>query len=144
VTVDPRKVARADFEVLCLAGFAGAVAVRAGSTFESLEGIPIRLEPGGQYTSTAKDGTFAFYNVQDGIYTVRIDERGLPPEAQVTGDRALQVEIATGMSAPDIRFELERRRPGEKPVRRVLETILSTPSLPNRNDSPSTAGVDPE
>jgi hypothetical protein len=124
VAIGPRRIARADFDVYSLSGFAGSVAVRPGSEFESLEGIPIRLEPGGQYTSTAKDGSFAFYNLPEGAYIVRIEEKALGPEARVTGDLALPVAVRTGTATPAVRFEIERQRPGDKPVRKVFENVV--------------------
>jgi hypothetical protein len=139
VTIGPRKTARADFDVYSLSGFAGSVAARPGSEFESLEGIPIGLEPGGRHTSTAKDGSFAFYNLPDGAYRVRIEERGLPPEARVTGDAAVAVEISSGAAAPAVRFEIERQLSGAKPVRKVFETVvdapLAAPAVPSKPEA---------
>jgi len=124
VVVGPRKISRADFALYNLAAFAGKVAVSPGSEFDALDGIVIRLEPGGRYTTTAKDGNFAFYNLPDGDYQASVAAETLPPEARLKGEAAVPVVMRTGSAPPEVRFEIERTPAGDKPVRKVLDKVL--------------------
>src|SRR4029077_959143 len=73
--VQPRRAARADFEVLPLGTIEGMVKGPEGAP---LENILIRLLPGVRYTTAAQDGHFAFYNVREGDFTVTLDIKSLP------------------------------------------------------------------
>ena len=132
VAIGPRKIARTDFELYSLAGFAGKLTASPGSEFESLEGIMIRLDPGGQFTTTAKDGAFAFYNLPDGTYQASIAANTLPPGARLKGNPAVPVIVRTGNVPPALHFEIERPPAGEKPVRKVLEKVIGlAPAAPS-------------
>jgi hypothetical protein len=122
--IGARKIARADFDLYSLAAFTGKVSASPGSQFETLEGILIRLDPGGRYTTTAKDGGFAFYNVPEGDYEVKIAGERLPVEARLKGEAAVRVSIRTGSAPPLVQFEIERPQAEERPVRRVIDKVL--------------------
>lgn len=124
IVIGPKKVAVADFDLYGLAGFDGKVMVAADSEFESLDGILIRLEPGGRYTTTTKDGGFAFYNVPEGDYVATIAAATLPKGARVRGADGFPVVIRTGTVPAAVRFEIEQVRTVEKPVRRVVDKVL--------------------
>jgi hypothetical protein len=140
VALGSRKTIRADFDLYALGSFAGAVAAAAGSQFESLEGIVIRLEPGGRYTTTAKDGTFAFYNVPEGVYDVTIGE-ALPAGAVLKNGAPVRVALRSGTTGAMVRFEIEQQRPVEKPVRRVIDKMLDqAQSEPGESRAKPSAG----
>jgi hypothetical protein len=124
VAIAARKIARADFELYSLGAFVGQVKASSGSQFESLEGILIQLKPGERYTTTAKDGSFAFYNLPENNYEVRIAAETLPAAASLKGDAAVHVVVRSGSVPPSVQFEIERLQPAEKPVRRVIDKIL--------------------
>jgi hypothetical protein len=124
VTIGARKIARADFDLYSLTGFSGQVSASQGSNFENLDGIVVRLEPGGRYTTTERDGRFAFYNLPEGAYEVHVAGETLPAEARLKESGAAAVVIGAGRTPQPVRFEIERQRPAEKPVRRVIEKVM--------------------
>jgi hypothetical protein len=107
-----------------LGGFSERVLAPAGSAFETLAGIVIRLEPGGRYTTTEQDGSFAFYNLPDGGYTASIVKATLPTESQARGSSAATVTMRTGSRTSSVLLEIEPKPVLEKPVRQVLEKIV--------------------
>ena len=121
VSVSPQKISRADLDLYALSAFVGRVAVSSGPVFDSLEGIVIRLSPGDRYTTTLRDGSFAFYNLPDGDYEVSIAENTLPPEATLKSACHAALAVRTGSVPAAVQFEIERRPMEEKPVRKVLE-----------------------
>ena len=97
VAIGARKIARGDFQLYSLTGFSGQVMAAPGSEFETLEGIAIGLEPGGRYTTTARDGSFAFYNLPEGMYQVEVASASLPPpQSMLKDESAIPVAIRTG------------------------------------------------
>ena len=117
VMVQPRHVARADFEVFPLASVAGQVAGPEGA---AVEAIAIRLEPGNRYTRTRGDGSFTFYNVREGDYTLAIDADTLPAGAVLADGGGGRAVVRIGEPAPRIEFRFILK-PTAKPIRRVLE-----------------------
>ncbi len=117
VAVQPRHAARADFEVLPLMAFGGKVSGPAGAP---LDGIVMRLIPGGRYTITRADGGFAFYNVREGDFMLAIDAGTLPEGGSLTSPPTVSLSLRAGSSPPAAEFRFEIRS-SEKPIRRVLE-----------------------
>ena len=130
VTVGPRRVTRADLDLYALSSFAGRVTVSGSAALDSLEGIVIRLEPGGRYTTTLKDGSFAFYNLPDGNYEASIAVGTLPPEAQLKSPSKAPVSVRSGSVLRAVEFQLERKPVEEKPVRKVLDQTIKGPGSP--------------
>jgi hypothetical protein len=126
VTVGTRKSSRVDLELYALSAFVGKVAVLPGSVFESLEGIVVRMEPGQRYTTTLRDGSFAFYNTPDGDYQLRMDESTLPPEARLQSAPNATVVIRTGGVPATVQFEIDRIPVQEKRIRKVLEQRIES------------------
>ena len=139
VSVAPRKVSRVDLELYALSAFVGKVAVCSGSVFDSLEGIVIRLDPGDRYTTSLKDGSFAFYNLPDGDYEASIAENTLPPEARLRSPSNAAVTVRTGSIPTAVQFEIERRPVEEKPVRKILEQRIES-ALPLEGENRRAAG----
>jgi hypothetical protein len=139
IAVGARRTVRADFDLNALGSFTGKVTAVDGSHFESLEGIVIRLDSGGNYTTTEKDGTFAFYNVPEGLYGVSIGQSTLPPDAVLKSDAVVRVDLRSGTPPAIVRFEIGQQAPAEKPVRRVIDKVQdpaqSAPGEPLRNPS---------
>jgi hypothetical protein len=121
VSVGPRKSPRVDLEIYALSAFVGKVVALPDAAFESLEGIVIRLEPGQRYTTTLKDGSFAFYNTPDGDYQLRIDENTLPSEAKLKSAPNAALVIRAGSVPAPIKFEIDRIPMQKKRIRKVLE-----------------------
>jgi hypothetical protein len=125
IVVEPRRVARADFDLYRLSWFSGRVEASNPADFETLEGIVIRLQAGGVYTTTDKDGAFTFYNLTDGSYEVVVDRETLPAGAVVkTGEGA--VVVSTGAAVPVVRITVEKVKSPNQPVRKVFETTITT------------------
>jgi hypothetical protein len=93
VDIAPRRTAQAELDVYPLSALRGRVIARDGATFDSLEGILIRVVSTGQYTTTLRDGSFAFYNLPEGAYELTIGEDTLPPEAVLSTPARLPVVI---------------------------------------------------
>jgi hypothetical protein len=117
VAVEPRRAARADFEVLPLATLAGRVT---GPEHASVEDIVVRLSPGNRYTSTHKDGSFVFYNVREGDYEVMIDPRTLPDGGELQSSAPARAEARFGGSSTPVEFAFTVKTL-QKPIRKVLD-----------------------
>ena len=83
------------------------------------------MEPDGPYTTTTKDGSFAFYNLPEGEYQVMLAQETLPGDARLTSASEQRLEIRTGVAPTPIVFYLEKRPVEEKPIRRVLEEKIA-------------------
>lgn len=117
VMVQPRRAARADFEVLPLVTVHGKVR---GPEKAPLEDIVIRLMPGNRYTTTNKDGLFTFYNVREGDFDLVLDSDTLPEGGALSSPAAMSVAVRSGMAAPTREFTFIINTP-EKPIRKVLD-----------------------
>jgi hypothetical protein len=115
--VQPRRMARADFEVLPLATIEGKVSGPEGA---SLESILIRLLPGERYTTTAADGHFAFYNVREGDFTVALDGESLPENGELTSGATFPAAVRVGSEIPPIEYAFVITIK-QKPIRKVLD-----------------------
>lgn len=117
VTVQPRRTARADFEVLPLGWLEGRVEGPAGT---ALDGIVIRIAPGTRYTMTDSDGHFAFYNLREGGFELSVDQSTLPENAEMTSRASAAAAIRIGTQAPPTEFSFDIVLK-LKPIRKVLE-----------------------
>jgi hypothetical protein len=115
--VHPRRVARADFEVLPLSSIEGAVTGPEGAT---LDGILVRLLPGTRYTLTTSEGRFAFYNVHEGDLNLVIDAGTLPPNARLLSAPSVPVAVRAGASVPSVLFATAIVS-SQKAIRKVLD-----------------------
>jgi hypothetical protein len=117
LVVQPRRAARADFEVLPLVTIRGQVH---GPEKAPLEDIVIRLAPGSRYTTTNKDGQFTFYNVREGDFEVALDPKTLPEDAALNSPAVVPVALRAGAVAQPVDFEFVIHTT-QKPIRRVLD-----------------------
>ncbi len=117
IAVEPRRAARADFEVLPLTMLAGRVR---GPEHAALEDIIVRLSPGNRYTSTHKDGSFAFYNVREGDYELKLDPMTLPEGARLQSAESVRAEARIGGAATPAEFVFTVKTL-QKPIRKVLD-----------------------
>jgi len=117
VMVQPRRTARADFEVFPLMAVAGKVIGPEGAP---LSGIVIRMAPGNRYTTTGDDGSFRFYNVRDGDCVLAVDLKTLPEGATLTSPGTVSAPIRVGAVPPSIEFQFTVQST-QKPIRKVLE-----------------------
>jgi len=117
VVVQPRRIARADFEVLPLMTVNGKVNGPLGA---ALGDIVVRMTPGSRYTTTGADGSFKFYNVREGDFTLAMDTGSLPENGALTSPASVSVAMRDGTAPPPIEFNFTIRSTG-KPVRKVLE-----------------------
>ena len=117
VLVQPRRIARADFEVLPLSTVEGTVTGPEGA---SLEGILIRLLPGARYTTTASDGHFAFYNVREGDFNLALETGSLPQGGKLLSAPSVPVAIRAGTPLPPVQFSFGIVS-NQKAIRKVLD-----------------------
>jgi hypothetical protein len=117
IVVQPNRVARADFEVLPLTSISGRVT---GPEKLPLEDIIIRLLPGSRYTSTDRDGAFAFYNVREGDFDLLIDPATLPEGAALESPASVRTSARIGTPASPVEFIFVTIKSAPKPVRKVL------------------------
>lgn len=115
--VQPRRGARADFEVLPLSTIEGTVTGPEGAT---LEGILIRLLPGARYTTTASDGHFAFYNVREGDFNLVLDTASLPADGKLLSEPSVPAAVRTGAVVPPAVFSFGIVT-SQKAIRKVLD-----------------------
>jgi hypothetical protein len=117
LAVQPRHIARADFEVLPLAALSGDVTGPEGAV---LEGIVIRLRPGDRYTTTATDGHFSFYNLHEGDFEVVLDPTTLAENQHLGSPSPVPAVVRLGSPVPAIAFSVTVQVT-TKPVRKVLD-----------------------
>ena len=117
VVVQPRRVARADFDVLPLMTITGRLT---GPENTEMRDIIIRLLPGQRYTSLGKDGTFTFYNVHEGDYSVALDSQTLPDGGELQSPAQVAVAVRIGSPPPAVNFSFAVRNT-QKPIRKVLD-----------------------
>jgi hypothetical protein len=117
LAVQPRHIARADFEVFPLASLAGEVTGPEGA---ALEGIVIRLNPGDRYTTTAADGHFHFYNLHEGDFEAVLDQSTLPENERLGSPAAVPAVIRLGSAVSPVAFSIAVEV-NTKPVRKVLD-----------------------
>lgn len=117
VAVEPRRTAHADFYVLPLASITGQVS---GPEGVPLEDIVIRMAPGGRYTTTAKDGSFAFYNIREGDCVLALDTQTLPDGGVLISPASISFQLQAGNPPLPVGFKFSIRT-RQKPIRRVLD-----------------------
>ena len=101
VTVEPRALERADFNVVRLTSLAGRVAAPAGVL---VEGVVVRLAGTDRYTTPDADGSFAFYNLREGEYDVAIDDNSLPEGFMLVSAPSVHILVANGRQGPTVVF----------------------------------------
>jgi hypothetical protein len=124
VSIQPRRAARADFEVLPLSTIEGTVTGPQGS---NLDGFVIRLRPGKRYTLTRSEGRFSFYNVREGDFQLVIDTATLPPNAKLLSGPSIPVSVRAGTAVPSVAFSIDTTSSPPKAIRSVLQKEYATP-----------------
>ena len=115
--VQPRKMARVDFNVLPLATLEGRVI---GTEGAALEGVVIRMVPGSRYTMTDTEGRFAFYNVREGDFEIVLDPKTLPENGVLKSAASIPVVFRVGTPLPALLFQFEVTSQ-QKTIRKVLD-----------------------
>jgi hypothetical protein len=118
VKVEPRAIARTDFNVLRLAMLSGKVMAPAGMPVED---IVIRLAGTNRYTTPYQDGSYFFYNLREGEYEVAIDSQTLPDGYLLASPASVRVSPRSFAAPPRVEFELKTKPEPEKPVREILQ-----------------------
>jgi hypothetical protein len=114
--VQPRRIARTDFEVLPLTSLHGQVL----GPESAVEGIVIRMRPGSRYTTTSTAGLFAFHNVREGDYELELDTATLPEHTELRGESRATAVVRLGQPQLPLSFTVTVTS-AEKPTRRVLD-----------------------
>ena len=117
VVVRTHRTARADFDVFPLAALTGRVT---GPDNTALDGILVRIAPGGRYTLTDKDGAFTFYNLREGDYEISVDPQSLPEGGELEPTGSMSAAVRRGTSAPFMQFHFVVANK-QKPIRKVLD-----------------------
>ena len=107
VAVRPGRDATADFPLRRLGAIAGRVV--SGDPGMRLDQLVLRLEPGGRWTATRRDGTWAFRGLPSGDYAVEVDRTTAPGRTWRWGYAAL-VALEPGAELAGIVFEVSSRR----------------------------------
>jgi hypothetical protein len=116
IAISPGKLVRGDLDVVRLTAIEGKLTGPQGT---ALDTITIRMEPGGRYTTADADGTFHFYGLHEGDYSVSVDEKTLPEHALLDRREPIAVRVAPDLRSEPILFHFEIREP-VKPVRKVF------------------------
>jgi hypothetical protein len=105
-----------DLKIVPLRSICGLVAlikdVDGRRTMESLPGIVLRLENAA--TATLADGSFGFYNLETGSYTIALDKDRLPPDYIPASPTEVVADLKPDSPTTGIQFLLVKR---EKPIR---------------------------
>jgi hypothetical protein len=117
IVVHPHRTARADFEVLPLGAVSGRITGPEGA---AVDGIVVRIAPGGRYAISNKEGAFTFYNLREGDYELSVDPQSLPEGAELQGPVSAGAVLRSGASAPAVQFQFVVVNK-QKPVRKVLD-----------------------
>jgi hypothetical protein len=115
--VQPGKLSRADFDVVRLSSLGGRLT---GPKDVPVDGIVVRMQPGGQYTTPDTEGNFSFYNVRAGVYMLTVDVKTLPEFGVLTQKDGVSVTIGAAGKTTPVAFDFEIHKP-QKPVRNVLD-----------------------
>jgi hypothetical protein len=126
VSVDPKAVARADFNVIRLAMFAGKIVAPAEAPIEN---IIIRLNGTNRYTTPYQDGSFFFYNLPEGDYDVAIDPQTLPEGYLLKSPASSRVSPRSFGAVPPVEFEIGAKPVAVKPVREILQQEIHVGGL---------------
>ena len=118
VKVEPRAIARTDFNVVRLAMLSGKVAAPVGTPVED---IVIRLAGTNRYTTPYQDGSYFFYNLREGECEVAIDPQTVPEGYLLASPATAHASARSVTTAPPIVFELKEKPQAVKPVREILQ-----------------------
>jgi hypothetical protein len=104
-----------DLKVVPLSSICGSVVLVEDAdgrrTREALTGIVLRLKNAA--TATLADGSFGFYNLEPGSYTIALDKDLLPPDYDLASPTEVVAELKPDSPTTGIQFLLVRR---EKPI----------------------------
>jgi hypothetical protein len=104
-----------DLKVIPLSSICGSVVlvkdVDGRRTREALTGIVLRLKNAA--TATLADGSFGFYNLEPGSYTIALDKDRLPTDYDLASPTEVVAELKPDSPTTGIQFLLVRR---EKPI----------------------------
>jgi len=104
-----------DLKVVPLSSICGSVVLVKDTdgrqTREALAGIVLRLKDAA--TATLADGSFGFYNLEPGSYTIALDKDRLPPDYVLASPAEVVAELKPDSPTTGIQFLLVRR---EKPI----------------------------
>lgn len=117
VSLAPRAIARTDFNVVRLANLSGRIVAPKDV---QLDNVVVRIAGTKLYTTPYDDGTFSFYNLQEGHYEVEIDAATIPDGYILVSPARVKVDASSTGQASMISFELKIKPPVVKPVREML------------------------
>jgi hypothetical protein len=126
VSVEPRAIARTDFNVLRLASLSGTVVAPKDV---QMDNVVVRLAGTKLYTTPYADGSFSFYNLREGKYEVEINLETIPEGYLLATPARVTVAASSTKPAAPVEFELKLKPPVEKKVREMLkeEIYVNTP-----------------
>jgi hypothetical protein len=117
VTVAPRSIARTDFNVTRLANLVGKIVAPKDV---QVENIVVRIVGSKLYTTPYGDGTFSFYNLNEGHYEVEMDAATIPEGYILASPARVKADASSTGPALAIGFELKVKPQAVKPVREML------------------------
>lgn len=115
LSIGARDKCAVDFTLIPLGCISGCVFIDRNENAkcdhgEGVADVPICIDH--MATSTNKDGIFNFYNLEPGLYTVRIATEALDARYVVIGESKQQIEMKPKESVSGIEFRItERKRP---------------------------------
>jgi len=109
--VGPNTAAHADIGVTALRAIHGRVFVDRNNNGrvdegEAAPGVVVRLDDRGTATLTSQAGTFDFYNLEPGTYSVWLDAARLPVDLDLASNGRLAVDLQPDRPATNVDFRL--------------------------------------
>jgi hypothetical protein len=92
------------------------------------DSIVIRLSGTDRYTTPNSDGSFGFYNLHEGEYTVTLDSETLPDDVMLISAASVLVKVTSAEQASPVQFTLRLKPPEEKPIRQMLQDKVRVPA----------------
>jgi hypothetical protein len=107
ISLNRQRTEKVDFQVVQLRTITGHVTCGTRGKRDRGEGVGgVVVFLGDFATSTADDGSFAFYNVEPGAHTIRLDTERLSKDYDTDSPTTLRAELTPGGSVADLSFRL--------------------------------------
>ena len=141
IVITPRLRVNRDFSVVRLIQLTGKVTAPPDT---QIENVVVRLAGTDRYTTPDQDGSFSFYDLKEGDYTITIDAQTIPDGFILSTPASVQVPASSdnGPLTP-IEFVIVVKPQPEKPIHRMLQQQIHVGSAPKPAAKPAPSPSSP-